>query len=179
MVQSYGCAHALACDIKAVLIKKGMIMIRLIQVLAVFCVLIQPGYAQNINKVEVIHVTDYAFTLNEKQAVSFYFGESQTNYCTVTIYRELVAAGYKVFSSKKNDRSISASCTWNKKETTQSSKHKTSVVLEIIDIDKKKKTASMIVSIKLVEPKRGEYFELFDIELLLKDKYYNALTKKI
>ena len=49
---------------------------------------------EEIRAEKVISVTDFEYTINDAQAVSISFGESDENYCSVTITRAAVVVGH-------------------------------------------------------------------------------------
>lgn len=103
------------------------------------------------NKLETLSVSDYEFTMNDKQAVSISFGKTENNFCTVSIYRDSVAQGYSVSSTQRDDHSISVDCNWNGKYFVESSKHPTISSLSISSLDKNKNIAQVELTLKLVE----------------------------
>ena len=132
-----------------------------------------------INASSMFSVSDYEYTMNDKQAVSISFGETQNNFCSATIYRASVAAGYEVSSQQKSSKDISVDCNWSGKYYVQSSKHQTSVKFEMLSIDPKTKTAEATVSVKLVEPSSGKYFKLGVTPLVISGEHFDHLTKKM
>ena len=127
----------------------------------------------------ILSVSDYDFTWNDKQAVSISFGETQSNYCSTTIYRVSVVTGYKVSSQQNSRKEISTDCNWSGKYYMQSSKHSTSAKFELLSIDQKSKTAKAVVSVKLVESNSGEYFTLDNTALVISGEHFGHLTKKM
>ncbi|MCW7551673.1 hypothetical protein NX722_03240 [Endozoicomonas gorgoniicola] len=117
--------------------------------------------------------------MNNQQAVSLSFGQTNENFCSATIYRSSVAKGYKIQSKQNNNKSISADCHWDGKYYVQSSKHQTSVDLEISDLDRNAKNAVLNISLKLIEPKSGEFFTLNNVALNLSGNNFDSLVKEI
>ena len=124
-------------------------------------------------------VTDFDYTMNSKQAVSISFGESKDNFCSATIYRSSVQAGYLVTSKQKSTKDISMDCNWGGKYYVQSSKHPTSAVLNIIDLDSESGSVQIGVSMHLVNPSSDSYFTLKNVILNLNKEQVSNLVKKI
>lgn len=137
------------------------------------------GIAGIANASEVFSVSDYEYTMNEKQAVSVSFGETQKNYCSATIYRSSIKEGYKVSSQQKSNRNISIDCNWGGKYYVQSSKHKTNVDFELKSINSSSKSAEIQISGKLVNPYNGKYFTLKNTPILVQDIHFDNLIKKM
>lgn len=131
-----------------------------------------------INASSIFSVSDYEYTMNERQAVSISFGETQRNYCSATIYRESVSSGYTVSSQHKSNKDFSIDCNWAGKYYVQSSKYQTFAAFELLSIDPQSKTAEATVSAKLVDPNSGEYFELDATPLEINGVNFDHLTKK-
>lgn len=132
-----------------------------------------------INTSSIFSVSDYEYTMNDKPAVSISFGETQSNYCSATIYRASVSSGYKVSSQQKSSSDIAVECNWSGKYYVQSSKHQTLATFELLSIDPQTKTAEATVSVKLVEPSSGEYFKLGATPLVISGEYFDHLTKQM
>jgi hypothetical protein len=125
----------------------------------------------------VFSVSDFDYTMNNEKAVAISFGESQTNYCTVTMYRNLVANGYSAISEQSNAREISMDCHWDSQYYVESSKHPTLAKINIKELDQQAKRAQIIVSLNLVNPSKNTYLTLENVTLnLLKDQT-NSLIK--
>lgn len=132
-----------------------------------------------INGINVLIVSDYDFTMNSKQAVSIIFGESNSNYCSVTIYRDSIKPGYLSTSRQKSVTDLSLDCNWDGENYLQSSKHPTSANINIVRLDSVNKTAEIKISLHLVNPSSDKYFTLKDISLVLNEDKFANLVKKI
>ena len=143
------------------------------------CTLIGCTDSKQINANNVRSVTDFDYTMNNKQAVSITFGETSTNYCDATIYRDSVKSGYSAISNQKSVTDLSMDCSWGGKNYMQSSKHPTSTNIKIVSLDSASKTATINVSLNLVNPSSDEYFSLKDVSLVLKNEQFDNLVKKI
>lgn len=132
------------------------------------------------NKIETISVSDFKYTMNDKQAISILFGETQSNFCSVTIYRAAVKQGYSVSSAQRDDHSISVDCNWNGRYFLESSKHPTFSSVSIVSLDKDKKSAQIEISVKLIELKGLEsYFSLDNVKLNISADKFDNLIKKL
>lgn len=127
---------------------------------------------------KVISVTDFKFTHKDKSAVSISFGESDTNHCTATIYRSKVKQGYSVSSEKRSNTDFSIECSWNGGYFVESSNHQTFTNLAITAIDKKSKTATMMMSFKLVGLPSAGFLERHDLLIPLSGKNFENLMIK-
>ncbi|QSB01958.1 hypothetical protein JWZ98_03075 [Methylomonas sp. EFPC1] len=142
---------------------------------AALCV--SSSYAAD-NSMKVINVTDFKFTLKDKPTVLIHFGESDTNHCTATVYRSKVKSGYTASSSKRSNTDFSINCDWNRDYFVESSNHHTFTDIAITALDKKSKSASMLISFKLVGTSTGVYLERHDVVLPISGKQFENLTIK-
>ena len=126
--------------------------------------------------IKIIHASDGS-TLNNKPATSVYFGESQQNFCNATIPKHLITSGYKFTSKKRNNRDIDIDCNWNGKSYTPSTKHKTFYSLKIKNIDKNKKTITIIVDLNLIDYRSNEFLRIENVQLNIKQNHFNLLVK--
>jgi len=134
------------------------------------------SYAES-RLLEVYSVSDYDFTLNNKQAVSIAFGESQSNYCSITLIRGAAIKGYSVNAKKNNDKNVSVDCSWNNKDYVQSSKHKTFVDLSVKSLDNQIKVSDIRISLKLVNAYSGEFFSLDKVKINITNAMFENLVK--
>jgi len=128
---------------------------------------------------EVYSVSDYDFTLNDQPAISISFGETQNNFCSITLYRSSVYAGYSVdiIKSKNNDQTATINCHWEGKYYVQSSKHDTYFNMRIESLDKENKVATINSSLKLVNPSNGQFFTLDNVIININKNYFDNLVK--
>ena len=132
-----------------------------------------------INPINVLQVSDFDFTMNKKQAASISFGETSKKFCTATIYRESVQSGYSVQSVRNSSKDLSMDCNWDGKYYIESSKHTTSASFKIDSLDQVNQTATLSVSLKLVEPSSEKYLKMKDVILVLDNQMFDNLVKKI
>lgn len=126
---------------------------------------------------ETLSVSDYPFTLNGTPAISLSFGESQSNFCSLTLTKNSVLQGYSFESNQKNNDSMSIDCNWDGKTFVQSSKHSTLLKFSITELNKESLLAKATVSLNLVDPSNNEYFSLENIQLIIEGDYFNNLIK--
>lgn len=124
-------------------------------------------------------VSDYDFVMNGRKAVSIAFGETDDNYCSVTLYRESVHTGYKVESIKQAEKGISLDCNWSGLYYVISSEHETAVKLEIVSVDKIKKVAEASISARLVDYKNSKYAEVKNVRLSIAGDNFEKLIKEM
>ncbi|MBD9360315.1 hypothetical protein [Methylomonas fluvii] len=127
---------------------------------------------------KLIGVTDFKFTLRDKPAVSIHFGESDTNHCSATVQRSKVKQGYTVSSSKRSNADFSIECNWDGNYFVESSNHLTFTDFSIVTLDKKSKTASIMVSFKLLGLPSNTYLERHDVIVPISGKHFQSLTMK-
>jgi hypothetical protein len=138
-----------------------------------------PSHSNIDNANVVMAVSDFDYTMNNKQAVRISYGQSQTNYCDVTIYRDSVISGYSVDSKQRSTQDFSMSCNWDGVNYVQSSKHPTSSSFKIGSIDTNTGSVQLDISLHLVDPSTDKYFTLKEITLNLNKQQLNNLLKKI
>lgn len=126
-----------------------------------------------------ISVSDFEYTMNEKNAVSINLGESVNNYCDITIYRDLVKTGYSVRAKQKSSNDISATCQWDGKTYFQSSKHPTHAKLKINEINSQSGLSKLTASLHLIDPYKNKYFTLDNVSFELNKELTNNLIKKL
>lgn len=150
------------------------ILANILVIIAIFCAFQAEANDKFMN---VLRVTDFEFTLNDKPAVSIAFGESDSNYCDATILRSLVRQGYKASSTKRSDTSFSIDCHWDSDYFVESSNHKTFSNLSIKSIDKRKKTALIEISLRFVGLPSNKYIEFDKIQVFVSgDQFKNLIT---
>ena len=130
-----------------------------------------------INK--IISVTDFSFTLGDKEAVSIIIGKDQNNFFDITIQRDNVFEGFSVNSTRKNKyQVISADGNWNGKQYIQS-KHDTYIHFSIDKIDKENKIAIISIAGKFIESGRlTELLELSKNTFQINGKQFENLVSK-
>ena len=116
---------------------------------------LQPAY---------LSVTDFDFTMGDKQAVSISMGKSKDDYYSITIHRDKIKANVTIRRDKNNPKKvINASATIDRKSYQFSLyKGSTSIILvKIKELNHKKKEAVMDVYLKLVDVPTQKYV-IFD-----------------
>lgn len=141
---------------------------------------------QEISASEIIRVTDFDYTLGEKQAVSIAFGESDENHCSLTVQRENIKAGYSIYSLRGNKyQYVSLDCNWDGVWYIQNSNLDTYIDLKIVSLDRTNKNAEVLISAKLSEHKKigekpsGDTAELNNVKLVITGKHFDNLTKQM
>lgn len=122
--------------------------------------------------------SDFAYALANQPAVDITLQQDENNFCNVTFLRSNVKQGYKASVEQKNSGELSASCYWNKAQYIQSSKHPTLASLSIVELDPELQSATLAVSLKLVDSKSlSDYFEVKEtIFTLSGDQFTNLVT---
>lgn len=135
---------------------------------------------------DIISVSDYELSVSDKQAVSIAFGESENNYCSVTINRESVYEGYTVQSVRNNNNKvISFECNWDSALFILNDNIDTNVKLELISLDNQNKTAVLMISAKLHELTKlsenrfGSIAKLMGVKLTITGNNFDNLIKQM
>lgn len=139
-----------------------------------------------INASDIIRVSDYEFTLSDKQAVSIAFGEPDSNWCDVTIHRENVYEGYSVHSVRRNNyKEVSFECYTDGMLLILNDNIDTNVKLELTTLDHQNKTARVVISAKLHELTKasenrfGSIARLMAVELKITGQHFENLIKQM
>lgn len=132
----------------------------------------------------VMLVSDSQQEMSGKPSVTVYFGESDDNYCELSLHRDSVKSGNKIVSeSNSRGKDISLSCNWEGKLYVSSSEHPTMISLNISHINAQKKEAVAYVSAKLIDYRAvtrnesAKFIEFESLKLSITDKYFDNLTK--
>lgn len=134
---------------------------------------------------DVTKVSETERTKNDKQAVTIAFGEEDTNWCSVEIYRESVRPAYKVVSERKLHSEISLTCHADGEMYVETSNNDTYVEFEFLSVNKETRTAEALISAKLIDYNRvvknqtDKFAELDDIRLVITGQHFDNLTKQM
>lgn len=127
----------------------------------------------------VLSVSDFSFTIKGQPAVSVAFGVGDGQYCSMTIPRSSVKAGYVGKSEQDAGAVISGTCFWNGKTYLESSKHPTVASLAINSLDEATREAEIAVSLHLVEPTINEYLTVDNWQFVIDGEQFANLVKKM
>ena len=160
--------------------KNGFLVVFVATFLVAWCAM--PD--EEIKSSEIISVSGYENSLSEKPAVSVSFGESQTNYCRVTILKSNLNTGYSVYSLRQDKyQEISFDCNWDGVSYIQNANLDTYVALEVLSVDPANKKAEIVISARLKEHKKlnenpsGDSAELNKLKLVITGQHFDKLTK--
>ena len=126
---------------------------------------------------KVLNVSEYYFTINNKQAVSINCGRNKDNFIEITIAKSNIKNGYKTYQKYGSDKNINASATINKIYFCLSSKHETFINFSINKINKKEKTAEIIFSGRLVSQRYNKFIEVKETKVIISGNDFYNLTK--
>ena len=126
------------------------------------------------SEVKPMLVTDG--NLNSETATDIYFGESDENYCTLSLNTKSVTQGIPTKSKSKNNKNIAIECNWDGAYYVQSSKHPTAVTALFTTLDSSLKSATLEISIKLINTKGYKsFFSLDNKKLLITGEMFEGL----
>jgi hypothetical protein len=102
--------------------------------LGVFVILISGGCGGQPEAIldKVLSVSDSPHTMGGNQAVIINFGGNNDNGVLITIHRSSIYKGFSVNSQRRNSNKISTYCIWGGKMYTQSSKHDTELLSNVV-----------------------------------------------
>ncbi len=116
--------------------------------------------------------------LNGQATTDIYFGESDENYCTISLNNKLITSNTITKSKSKNNKKLNTECNWDGVYYIQSSKHSTTVTAYFTTLSADTKTATLEVSIKLINTKDSKsYFRLDNQKLLITGEMFDSLGK--
>jgi len=124
---------------------------------------------------KIFSVSD-GFTYNNQPAVSISFGEKETEYCTLTLFKKDIYPGFTGKSFSKNNHNIDIDCSLNGAYFVRSSKHQTGLKITINQIDDKKQQADISIKLKLIDPSKNDLARLETKPLLIKGEFYKQLV---
>lgn len=105
------------------------------------------------------------FTLNDKPAVSFYFGSSDEDVFDVTIYQENIQSGYSVENYKSNAPEVSVNAIFDGTNYSLSNKHDTNFKFSIAKAGSPSDPIQVVASGILVNAASGKFLELPPINI--------------
>lgn len=129
---------------------------------------------------KVISVSDYDFTMDDKQSVSIYIGESQSNYYNITINRDQVKQGLSLTKDKENYiKSIDATAAYEKNFYYFLIKDDFNSYLkfDIKKLDHDKKEAVISIKALLYNPDSKDEIKLAQQDFNIKGKLFDNFTK--
>lgn len=112
--------------------------------------------ADEIPSFKLLHVSD-GFTLNEKPAVSIYFGESDNNFCNFTLVKSTIKKDAVIISIKGNNADFSAECNWDNGYFVDTSKFDTNAGFKLTN---RKADGKQVIVVKasLFDPQTKKFF---------------------
>jgi len=134
------------------------------------------------NKIKVLSVSDYSYTMKGKQAVSISFGTSKTNYYEITIHRDKINPNTKLIKNENSYiGSIDGEANINKKHYVFLIRDglKSYIDFKIETLDYTNKQAIIIVSLKLYNPNDEDHIEIKNQKLNITGALFDNLVKKI
>lgn len=161
-------------------------------VLAILVVLMASFFESETKSHEykLLRVTDFSYTMGEKQSVSIAIGKNNSNYFDVTIHRDQVKEGITLVREKTKDydsqnewktKVIDASATLEKINYFFSLKddYHSVIKFKVNELNYSKKEANIDVYLKLVNPNTNKYISLDKKNLIIQGKMFDNLTKKL
>lgn len=131
---------------------------------------------------KVFSVSDYSYTMKDKQSVSIVFGKTQEQYYDLTVFRDSIKPGIELHKTKQNYiDEITASATFGKNHYTFLAKDgfEPFIKFKILDMDNIKKIANINVSVKLYNADNGDVKELNNYEFTINGNMFDNLVKEI
>ena len=134
------------------------------------------------NKIKVLSVSDFSYTMKGKQSVSISFGTSKTNYYEITIHRDKIKPNTKLIKNENSYiGSIDGEANINKKHYVFLIRDglKSYIDFKIETLDYTNKQAIIIVSLKLYNPNNEDYIEIKNQKLNITGALFDNLVKQI
>ena len=129
---------------------------------------------------KVLSVSDYQYTMKGQQAVSVSFGKSETEFLTLTLLRKNIKQGYKHVATDSSDKELNITVTMPGNSYTLSlPEHKTGVAVEIMAIDKNKKTALIKIKSRLIDAGSMKMLTMDEMQLLIDGENFTKLVMQI
>jgi len=134
------------------------------------------------NTLKILSVSDYNFTIDDKQAVGIYIGRNDKEYFSITVPRSMIKQGNKIIKNKDNYiKYADITASFNGKQYFFIVNDSASSILDfyIQKIDYKNKNAIIKVYTKIYNPDDNSYTEIKKQNFVISGILFENLTKNI
>lgn len=130
----------------------------------------------------VFSVSDYNYTMKDKQSVSIIFGKTNEQYYDLTVFRDSIKPGIELNKTKQNYiDALDASATFGKDNYVFINKdgYEPFISFKIKELNYELKKAKIDISLKLYNINNKEIKELKNCEIEIKDTMFDNLVKDL
>ncbi|MFY9075967.1 hypothetical protein OZZ08_13520 [Malaciobacter mytili] len=130
----------------------------------------------SVNKnLNLFNVSDFEYTMGNKDAVSINIGESNTKYINITIHKDNIKEGLVINTKEIKDKDlISITAHWDKKSYFQNNKN-SFTIFKILELDKINNKAKIFLETKLYSVKNDNSININSITTIEGQAFINLI----